>query len=101
MLTPGSPLSAWLSWLESLSPREIDLGLDRVHDVLGRLDIEYPEHASKATVIRDGVIVYETDSPLANRFRTGLTMGMFAVVVFSVIFMATAFKVNEAFFDRP
>ncbi len=37
--------------------------------------------------------------PLANRFRTGLTMGMFAVVVFSVIFMATAFKVNEAFFD--
>jgi dihydrofolate synthase/folylpolyglutamate synthase len=38
------PLSAWLSWLESLSPREIDLGLERVHDVLGRLDIEYPEH---------------------------------------------------------
>ncbi len=37
--------------------------------------------------------------PLANRFRTGLTMGMFAVVVFSVIFMATAFKVNEAFFE--
>ncbi len=36
--------------------------------------------------------------PLANRFRTGLTMGMFAVVVFSVIFMATAFKVNESFF---
>ncbi len=36
--------------------------------------------------------------PLANRFRTGLTMGMFAVVIFSVIFMATAFKVNEAFF---
>ncbi len=36
--------------------------------------------------------------PLANRFRTGLTMGMFAVVVFSVVFMATAFKVNETFF---
>jgi putative ABC transport system permease protein len=36
--------------------------------------------------------------PLSNRFRTGMTIGIFAVVVFSVIFMATAFKVNEAFF---
>jgi putative ABC transport system permease protein len=36
--------------------------------------------------------------PLANRFRTGLTLGMFGVVVFSVVFMATAFKANEAFF---
>ncbi len=36
--------------------------------------------------------------PLANRFRTGLTLGMFGVVVFSVVFMATLFKVNEAFF---
>jgi putative ABC transport system permease protein len=33
--------------------------------------------------------------PLSNRFRTGMTVGIFAVVVFSVIFMATAFKVNE------
>jgi putative ABC transport system permease protein len=36
--------------------------------------------------------------PLANRFRTGLTLGMFGVVVFSVVFMATLFKTNEAFF---
>ena len=36
--------------------------------------------------------------PLANRFRTGLTLGMFGVVVFSVVFMATAFKANETFF---
>lgn len=36
--------------------------------------------------------------PLANRFRTGLTLGMFGVVVFSVVFMATAFKANEIFF---
>jgi putative ABC transport system permease protein len=36
--------------------------------------------------------------PLANRFRTGLTLGMFGVVVFSVVFMATAFKANDAFF---
>jgi putative ABC transport system permease protein len=33
--------------------------------------------------------------PLSNRFRTGLTIGIFAVVTFSVIFMATLFKVND------
>ena len=39
----GSPSSAfaslndWLGWLETLSPTEIDLGLDRVEQVLGRL----------------------------------------------------------------
>jgi putative ABC transport system permease protein len=38
--------------------------------------------------------------PLANRFRTGLTLGMFGVVIFSVVFMATLFKVNEAFFEN-
>jgi putative ABC transport system permease protein len=38
--------------------------------------------------------------PLANRFRTGLTLGMFGVVVFSVVFMATAFKANHAFFEN-
>jgi putative ABC transport system permease protein len=38
--------------------------------------------------------------PLANRFRTGLTLGMFGVVVFSVVFMATLFKANEVFFEN-
>ncbi len=38
--------------------------------------------------------------PLANRFRTGLTLGMFGVVVFSVVFMATMFKANEVFFEN-
>ena len=33
--------------------------------------------------------------PLANRYRTGMTIGIFAVVMFSVVFMATLFKVNE------
>lgn len=33
--------------------------------------------------------------PLANRFRTGMTIAIFAVIMFSVIFMATLFKVNE------
>jgi putative ABC transport system permease protein len=33
--------------------------------------------------------------PLSSRFRTGMTIAIFAVVIFSVIFMATLFKVNE------
>jgi dihydrofolate synthase/folylpolyglutamate synthase len=32
----------WLPWLESLSPREIVLGLERVHDVLQRLALPRP-----------------------------------------------------------
>ncbi len=35
-------LDAWLIWLETLSPREIDLGLDRVREVLERLDLPRP-----------------------------------------------------------
>ena len=36
------PLSDWLRRLETLSPREIDLGLERVAEVLGRLALEPP-----------------------------------------------------------
>ena len=36
-------LDDWLPWLETLSPREIDLGLDRVVTVLGILDLPRPE----------------------------------------------------------
>ena len=32
-------LNDWLGWLETLSPTEIDLGLDRVAEVLGRLQL--------------------------------------------------------------
>jgi dihydrofolate synthase/folylpolyglutamate synthase len=35
-------LDEWLPWLETLSPREIVLGLERVHDVIGRLAPERP-----------------------------------------------------------
>lgn len=35
-------LDDWLPWLETLSPREIVLGLERVHDVLDRLDVPRP-----------------------------------------------------------
>ncbi|NIM33400.1 MAG: bifunctional folylpolyglutamate synthase/dihydrofolate synthase, partial [Pseudomonas stutzeri] len=44
MLTASTPLSDWLTWLETLSPREIDLGLERVRAVLSRLSLDLPEH---------------------------------------------------------
>lgn len=43
MLPAGSPLSDWLTWLETLSPREIDLGLERVRSVLERLALTTPK----------------------------------------------------------
>jgi len=42
MLHAGSSLSDWLTWLETLSAKEIDLGLDRVQSVLDRLSLEIP-----------------------------------------------------------
>lgn len=35
-------LDDWLAWLETLSPREIELGLDRVLEVLARMDLPRP-----------------------------------------------------------
>ncbi len=43
MLHASAPLSDWLAWLETLSPKEIDLGLERVQAVLGRLSPARPE----------------------------------------------------------
>jgi dihydrofolate synthase/folylpolyglutamate synthase len=39
----GTPLSEWLARLETLSPREIDMGLERVERVLERLALRMPE----------------------------------------------------------
>lgn len=36
------PLAQWLGWLETLSPNEIDLGLERVIEVLERLQLNAP-----------------------------------------------------------
>lgn len=44
MLSASAPLSDWLTWLETLSPKEIDLGLERVQSVLSRLSLDLPEH---------------------------------------------------------
>ena len=43
MNSAGKPLSDWLSWLETLSPTEIDLGLERVERVLDRLSLRLPK----------------------------------------------------------
>jgi dihydrofolate synthase/folylpolyglutamate synthase len=39
----AKPLSDWLSWLETLSPNEIDMGLGRVERVLARLSPQLPK----------------------------------------------------------
>ena len=44
MLPTRSSLPEWLAWLETLSPTEIDLGLDRVKAVLDRLALKMPKH---------------------------------------------------------
>jgi dihydrofolate synthase/folylpolyglutamate synthase len=44
MLSNAAPLSEWLAWLETLSPKEINLGLERVNLLLQRLDLEPPTH---------------------------------------------------------
>ena len=36
-------MADWLTWLETLSPTEINLGLERVQRVLGRLDLDVPK----------------------------------------------------------
>ena len=42
MNQPGSSLADWLVRLETFSPHEIELGLERILEVLGRLDITMP-----------------------------------------------------------
>ena len=44
MLATGAPLSEWLAWIETLSPKEIDLGLERVNRILDHLNLRRPDH---------------------------------------------------------
>jgi len=44
MLSAAAPLSDWLTWLETLSPNEIELGLERVETVLENLALSLPKH---------------------------------------------------------
>ncbi len=43
MSPAGSPLTDWLTRLETFSPHDIDLGLERVYEVLGRLELKSPQ----------------------------------------------------------
>ncbi len=49
MPAKGSSLESWLTYISSVHPREIELGLDRTRRVAARLDLESPE-ALVATV---------------------------------------------------
>lgn len=40
--SPDAPLAQWLSYLESLHPKAIDLGLARITEVAGRLNLKLP-----------------------------------------------------------
>lgn len=41
-MTRPSSVAGWLRWQETLHPRPIDMGLGRVHEVLGRLGLQPP-----------------------------------------------------------
>jgi dihydrofolate synthase/folylpolyglutamate synthase len=43
MYSASTPLSVWLSWLETLSPKEINLGTSRVQIIMDSLQLPLPE----------------------------------------------------------
>ena len=84
MLPDSAPLSDWLSWLETCSPNEIELGLERVEVVLERLGLDSPEHLlliagtngkgscvamTQALLLASGVSVGAYTSPHVARFN--------------------------------
>lgn len=73
MLSKTAPLSDWLAWLETLSPTEIELGLERVRRVLSRLELPRPPHVLLvAGTNGKGSSVAMTDALLrASGYRTG------------------------------
>lgn len=60
-------------------------------ELLLRVILSAVGHSPRIAPVLRMAIAY----PLSNRFRTGMTIAIFAVVMFSVIFMATMFKVND------
>jgi dihydrofolate synthase/folylpolyglutamate synthase len=73
VLPSGAPLSEWLAWLETLSPTEIDLGLERTQRVLERLELPRPPHVLLlAGTNGKGSSVAMADALLrASGYRTG------------------------------
>jgi len=73
MVSTALPLSEWLALLETLSPTEIKLGLERTERVLERLELPRPPHVLLlAGTNGKGSSVAMTDALLrASGFRTG------------------------------
>ena len=51
-------LKDWLSWQESLNPKTIDLGLDRVQQVLTKLNLFSDFICPVITVSTDGITMF-------------------------------------------
>lgn len=84
MTHPGSSLADWLVRLETFSPHEIELGLDRVREVLERLEPRLPEQLfhiagtngkgssvamAAALLAQSGTVVGTYTSPHISRFN--------------------------------
>ena len=84
MTHPGSSLADWLVRLESFSPHEIELGLDRVRAVLERIDVRLPGQIlhiagtngkgssvamAAALIAQSGAVVGTYTSPHISRFN--------------------------------
>ena len=108
MLPAASPLSDWLTWLETLSPNEIELGLDRVRSVFERLDLSLPAHvllvagtngkgssvAMLAAILRaSGLRVGAYTSPHINDYNERIVVGTDAATDEQII---AAFEKIEA-----
>jgi dihydrofolate synthase/folylpolyglutamate synthase len=73
--SPGSPLSDWLARLETFSPHEIELGLDRVLDVVSRMQLGCPRRVIHvAGTNGKGSSVVMLRSLLASTGRIGTYM---------------------------
>ncbi|HET9680040.1 MAG TPA: bifunctional tetrahydrofolate synthase/dihydrofolate synthase [Gammaproteobacteria bacterium] len=67
-------LNDWLTWQETLNPKSIDLGLDRVREVLARLDLTtppYPVITIAGTNGKGSVVAYLESILNAAGYLTG------------------------------
>ena len=114
MLPDGAPLSDWLSWLETCSPNEIELGLERVHAVLERLELDRPRHLllvagtngkgssvamTQALLIASGVSVGAYTSPHIVHYNERIVVNGIAATDTQII--AAFERVEDAREDVP
>lgn len=90
MPAAATPLDDWLRQLESYSPHEIDLGLERVESLLQRLDLQLPEtvfHVAgtngkgssvamlESILLASGALVGSYTSPHVERYNERMRIG--------------------------